>query len=238
MTSRLALSTSGAVLVIVALSGCSTSSTSAPPPATPTPTGAGASQSQPPGSGGSTTTPGATASQSSPAGSPSPTPQSSPPATEFRPPGDIPDNQVYVDYAVPGSAVHLKVPEGWARSSAHGTTTFTDHYNSIAVTMQKASQPPTVASTKRTVVPQLRSTVSKFAPGTVSTVQRQHGSAVLTTYQLDSAPSAVTGKVVRDAAERYAYWHQGQEAILTLTGPTSADNVDPWKLVSDSVQWR
>jgi hypothetical protein len=228
------MATSGAVLV-VALSGCSGSSTAATQPATQTDPSVSGTHTQ--RSGGSSTKSGTTASHTVPPASTT-TPQSNPPATEFRPPGDIPDNQVYVDYAVPGSAVHLKVPEGWARSSAHGTTTFTDHYNSIAVTVQSASQPPTVASTKRTVIPQLRSTVPKFAPGTVSTVQRLHGKAVLTTYQLDSAPSAVTGKVVRDAAERFAFWHHGQEAVLTLTGPTSADNVDPWKLVSDSLQWR
>jgi hypothetical protein len=144
---------------------------------------------------------------------------------------------VYVDYRIPGSAVHIKVPEGWARSTTQGTTTFTDHYNSIAIAVARAASPPTVASAN-SVIAQLRASSPKFAHGTVGTVQRQHGSAVLITYFLDSAPSAVTGKVVRDAAQRFEFWHQGQEAILTLTGPKSADNVDPWQLVSDSLQWR
>jgi hypothetical protein len=25
---------------------------------------------------------------------------------------------------------------------------------------------------------------------------------------------------------------------LTLSGPTNADNVDPWKIVTDSVRWQ
>ena len=58
------------------------------------------------------------------------------------------------------------------------------------------------------------------------------------TYLLDSAPNPVTDKVVRDAVERYEFWHAGQEAILTLTGPEHADNVDPWQIVSDSLQWK
>ena len=31
---------------------------------------------------------------------------------------------------------------------------------------------------------------------------------------------------------------KGRRLDLTLAGPTNADNVDPWKIVSDSVQWR
>lgn len=227
MTRRTVLSTSGAVVVVLALGGCSGSSSSAAPP---THTSQPTSKPSPSSSGTKSRT---TAPQ--PTGA---SPQQSPPATEFRPPGDIPDTQVYVVYRVPGSAVRIKVPEGWARSSANGTTTFTDKYNSIAIAVRKATAPPTVASVKRVDVAQLRASSPKFAPGTVGSVQRQHGTAIRITYFLDSAPSPVTGKVVRDAAERYLFWHKGQEAILTLTGPKTADNVDPWRLVSDSLQWR
>lgn len=165
-------------------------------------------------------------------------PRSNPPATEFNPPGDIPDNQVFVDYRVPGSTVHVKVPESWARASNAGATTFTDNYNSVAIQVVPASNAPTVASAKRIDVPKLRGTVSKFAPGRVTMLHRQHGPAVLITYFADSAPNQVTGKVVRDAVQRYEFWHNGEEAVLTLTGPKGADNVDPWRLVSDSVQWQ
>jgi hypothetical protein len=163
---------------------------------------------------------------------------SAPHATEFNPPGDIPDNQVFVDYRYPGSRVHLRFPEGWARSTRQGTTTFTDHYNSIALRVVNAARRPTPASVQSHDVPQLRRTVPQFAQPKVSQISRAHGNAVLLTYLLDSRPDPVTGKVVRDAAERYAFWNHGQEAILTLTGPQNADNVDPWRLVSDSLQWR
>jgi hypothetical protein len=158
-------------------------------------------------------------------------------ATEFNPPGDIPDTQVFVTYRYPGSRVQVRVPEGWARSTQQGTTSFTDHYNSIALQVVRAAQ-PTQASVRSRDVPQLRRSVAKFAQPKVSQVTRAHGNAVLLTYLLDSTPDPVTGKVVRDAAERYAFWSHGQEAILTLTGPQNADNVDPWRLVSDSLQWR
>lgn len=164
-------------------------------------------------------------------------PSSPPPATEFNPPGDIPDNQVFVDYRVPGSSVHIKVPEGWPRRSQRGVTSFTDHYNSIAIQVVPMSSAPTRTSARLDEVPALRRAEPKFRLQHVSSIQRQHGSAVLVTYRLDSAPNQVTGKVVRDAAERYEFWHTGQEAVLTLTGPKGADNVDPWRLVSDSLHW-
>jgi hypothetical protein len=168
-------------------------------------------------------------------GSPSP---SAPHATEFNPPGDIPDNAVFVDHVAPGSRVHFTVPEGWAKSKAGGVATFTDKYNSISIEVRPRSAAPTVASAKKQDVPQLRRSVSAFAAGPVTMVSRQHGHAVHIAYLLDSAPNPVTGKVVRDAAERFEFWHAGQEAILTLTGPQNADNVDPWRTVSDSLQWK
>jgi hypothetical protein len=184
-------------------------------------------------------TPGASATDGSSGSKPPPSsvPPANPPATEFNPPGDIPDNQVFVDYRAPHSRVHIRVPEGWPRSTANGTTTFTDKYNSIAIEVFAAPHRPSASSTRRSDVPQLRRNVSAFAAPHVTTVTRQHGKAVKLTYLLDSAPNRVTRKVVRDAAERYAFWQHGQEAVLTLTGPKNADNVDPWRLVSNSLRW-
>ncbi len=158
------------------------------------------------------------------------------PATEFHPPGDIPDTTVYIPYKVPGSKVQLKVPEGWGRSAKGGVTTFKDHYNSIAIQVVSAKSPPTVASATKITVPKLAQTATNFGAAHVSRVQLAHGPAVLITYQADSKPDPVTTKVVRDAVERFELWKHGQEAIVTLTGPVSADNVDPWRTVSESVQ--
>jgi hypothetical protein len=55
---------------------------------------------------------------------------------------------------------------------------------------------------------------------------------------MDSAPNPVTGKVVRDAVERFEFWKAGEEAMLSLSGPQGADNVDPWQIVSDSLHWQ
>ena len=33
------------------------------------------------------------------------------------------------------------------------------------------------------------------------------------------------------------FFHSGRAVVLTLSGPKGADNVDPWRLVTDSLQW-
>lgn len=160
------------------------------------------------------------------------------PATEFNPPGDIPDTQVFVDFTVPGGGVTIKVPEGWARSTASSGTSFSDHFNSIQIAVKAAGAAPTVQSVRGTEIPALARMSSHLQPKDVTSVQRAGGTAVLATYLVDSAPDAVTGKVVRDAVERYEFWKSGRVAVLTLAGPQNADNVDPWKLVSNSLQWK
>jgi hypothetical protein len=61
---------------------------------------------------------------------------------------------------------------------------------------------------------------------------------VLVTYGADAAADPVTGKVVHDDVERYAFWKDGKEVVLTLSGPAGSDNVDPWRVVTDSFGWR
>ncbi|MFB7330899.1 hypothetical protein ACFC00_04560 [Streptomyces adustus] len=161
--------------------------------------------------------------------------------TESNPPGDIPDNQVYVAYRPTGGSFTgftVKVPEGWARTVQGGTTTFTDKLNTITITSVPATAAPTTGSVSATEVPKLRTQTPKFAEPKVSEVTRHAGRVVLLTYRGDSAKDPVTGKVVRDAFERYAYYRSGHEVNLTLSGPVNADNVDPWRIVSDSVTWR
>jgi hypothetical protein len=160
-----------------------------------------------------------------------------PNATEKNPPGDIPDNQVFVAYRLPGASFSVKVPEGWSRSTDGQAVVFTDKYNSVRVEALAAASAPTVASARSTEVPQIASAEPAYRAGSVTTVRRQPGRGVLVTYLRDSAPNPVTDKVVRDAVERYEFWHNGEEAVLTLSGPKGADNVDPWRTVTDSLRW-
>jgi hypothetical protein len=158
--------------------------------------------------------------------------------TEFSPPGDIPDNQVFVPYTAPGGLVKIKVPEGWARSSHGGAVTFTDKLNSITIQVVPLAQAPTKTWVRNHEVPQLAASQPMFALKSIETTTRSAGPVVLTKYERDSKPDPVTGKVIRDVVEQYDFWKGGNEAVLSLSGPVGADNVDPWQLVSDSLTWK
>jgi hypothetical protein len=160
-----------------------------------------------------------------------------PAIADSAPPGDIPDNQAYVRFTPPGGGFTLKVPEGWSQRSAGSAVVFTDKLNAIRIESRKASAPVTVASARSGEVARLSRTVKGFQPGTVGIVRRKAGTAVRMTYLATAAPNAVTGKTGTDAVERYVFFHNGRDVVLTLSGPKGADNVDPWRLVTDSVRW-
>ncbi|MFF2653084.1 hypothetical protein [Streptomyces sp. NPDC058045] len=132
----------------------------------------------------------------------------------------------------------MKVPEGWARSQKGSATEFTDKLNSVTVQTAPASKAPSVQAATATVIPKLRSQESHVAQPKAAVVKRHSGDVVRITYQRDSARNPVTGKVVRDAVERYAFFRNGQEVDVTLSGPVNADNVDPWRIISDSFTWK
>jgi len=160
-----------------------------------------------------------------------------PNAPEVNPAGDIPDNQAYVAYTPPGGGFTVKVPEGWSRSRTSGAVTFTDKLNAIRIESAPARAPLTTREARRTAVPKLKASVPGYQAGLVSTVARKAGTAVRITYLANARANPVTGKRGRDAVERYVFFHNGKDVILTLSGPKGADNVDPWRIVTDSVTW-
>ncbi|MBI5104424.1 MAG: hypothetical protein HZB46_05460 [Solirubrobacterales bacterium] len=160
-----------------------------------------------------------------------------PNAAEVNPAGDIPDNQAFVRFTPPGGGFSVKVPEGWSRSDSGGAVVFTDKLNAIRVESVPAQAPLTTREARGTEVPKLAASVKGFKPGSVATITRKAGSAVRITYLAAAKPNPVTGKAGQDAVERYVFFHQGKDVILTLSGPKGADNVDPWRIVTDSVTW-
>jgi len=161
----------------------------------------------------------------------------SPSAPEVSPAGDIPDNQAFVAFSPSGGGVAVKVPEGWSRTTSAGATTFTDKLNAVRIETMPASAPPTVRDARQTEVPKLASSVAGFASAKVDAVTRTAGKAVRITYLASAKPNAVTGKAGTDAVERYVFFHNGRDLVLTLSGPKGADNVDPWRIITDSVRW-
>ena len=182
-----------------------------------------------PGSAGGGTTP------SSPGQSP--IANQSPVPAESNPPGDIPDSTVYVPYKSTPGGFTLTVPEGWARSTKPSSVTFVSSLNSITTAWASASSAPTVSSARSTDVPALQNSKLAFQLQSVKAVQLSGGSAVEIVYQANSTPNAVTGKQYRLVIERFELFKNGQEAIISLSSPVGADNVDPWRTVSESFRW-
>jgi hypothetical protein len=182
--------------------------------------------------GGPSASPSPAAPSSGPSAAPNPN------APEINSAGDIPDNQVFVPYPSAGGSFVVRVPQGWAQSAAGSAVVFTDKFNSVRIESAPRSQAPDVPSARAQEIPQLQSLVPGFQAGQVTMVQRSAGPAVLITYQANSAPNAVTGKSVTEAVERYEFWRGGQEVVLTLSAPQGADNVDPWRMVTDSFRWQ
>jgi hypothetical protein len=192
-----------------------------------------------PGSATGTAAPGTTASSTTRSGSGSPTeaPVSSEPAVpaESNPPGDIPDNTVFVPYHSAKGGWTVTVPEGWSRTTTGTTVTFTDKLNTVQVDARPGAA-VTLASARKTDVPALANTTRAFKLTSVTEVTLPAGPAVLISYQANSDPNAVTGKQYRLDVLRYELFHAGTRTTLTLLSPVGADNVDPWRIVTQSLK--
>ena len=150
--------------------------------------------------------------------------------------GDIPDTQAFVAFTAPDGSFTVEIPEGWARTDSPGGVTFSDNFNSVAVESRTGTA-PTVESVRSTELPAMAAADASLNSADVATVDRAAGQAILTTFQRNSAPNPVTGKIVPQAVERYEFFRTGHTVVLTLAGPVGADNVDPWRKVTDSFRW-
>ncbi|GAA1962112.1 hypothetical protein [Microbacterium deminutum] len=159
-------------------------------------------------------------------------------SAETNPLGDIPDNQTFVTYSPAGSPYSISVPEGWAQSTSGTAATFTDKLNSAQFQSKQASSAPTVATVNSDLVPALSARQPGFALTDVTEFTRKGGSGVLIRYEQDAPANAVTGTGHRQAVEDYLFWKNGNEVDVVLVSPVGADNVDPWKLITDSFQWK
>jgi hypothetical protein len=160
-----------------------------------------------------------------------------PAPAEKNPPGDIPDNQVFIEYRSP-LGFKIKVPEGWARRETSDGVTFNDKYNTIALTMSQHADTVTVANVKQQDVPELEKTSRAVRVTAVKSVKLPAGSAVVVSYSSNSEPNPVTEKSIREENERYFFWQYGKLITLTLSSPYGADNADQWDLMSKSFRWQ
>jgi hypothetical protein len=214
--SRTARTLGGALTVASALAGlaaCGNSGSPAPAPAT------------------ARTSPPAAAAQAT-ASSQAPVPAESHPA------GDIPDSTVYVPYETPAGHLQVKVPEGWSRTTKPASATFASNLNSISLAWMPMTAAPTVRSARAATVPELQKSSQAFRLGSVRAVSLPGGPAVEIMYRVNSSPNPVTGRQYRLVVERFEFYRHGQGAVLSLSSAVGSDNVDPWRIVSESLRWK
>lgn len=156
---------------------------------------------------------------------------------EKNPPGDIPDTQVFIDYASKDGYT-LKVPEGWARTDLPDGARFVDKLDGVVVTLSDAGVPPTVDSVRTDYLPQLQKQERAVKIDAVKAVKLPAGNAIRIAYSSNSEPNQVTSKQVRLENQRFLYFRDAKLVSLELYAPLGADNVDQWKLMSESFQWR
>ncbi len=157
-------------------------------------------------------------------------------APEKNPPGDIPDDQVFVPYASP-LGFSITVPEGWARTDKPDGVSFADKCGRIEVDVTPGA-PPTAASARTGEAAALEKSGHAVKIGSVTDVKLPSGPAVRIPYSSNSDPNPVTNKQIRLENERTLLAHGGKVAAVTLSAPAGADNADQWKLMNDSFRWK
>jgi hypothetical protein len=153
-------------------------------------------------------------------------------------PGDIPDSTIYVPYQAAAGHLQIKVPEGWSRTTTATSTTFTSSLNSISVAWMPMTVAPTVSYAHATTVPVLKTSTSAFQLQSVHLVSLAGGRGVELVYLVNSAANPVTGRRYRLVVERFELYSHGRGAVLSLSSAVGSDNVDPWRIVSQSFRWR
>jgi len=126
-------------------------------------------------------------------------------APEHNPPGDIPDNQVFIKYVSP-AGYELQLPEGWLRKIGGDTVTLADNYDTIGIALTSATQAPTASSVKTGDVSQLLRNGHGITIKEVSVANLKAGPAIEVAYHSNLEPNAVTGKQTRLDHERLSYF--------------------------------
>ena len=153
---------------------------------------------------------------------------------EKNPPGDIPDSQVFIDYAGPGFS--MKIPEGWSRVDETAGAKFSDKYNLIEATSAAATAAPTTSTVTAGAAAELGKTGHAVKIASVKEVKLDGGSAIRIDYSANSEPNAVTNKQIRLEDVRFLLFKSGKLVTLDMAAPYGADNADQWTLMANSIR--
>ncbi len=146
--------------------------------------------------------------------------------------GDIPDNQVFLVFRDGRAGYSMKYPEGWAQQGSGDSVSFRDKNNVIRVVV-----PAGAAWTRANVQADLRALKGARVQSPPQAITLSGRPAFKVVYRTVSVPNPVTGKRVTLSVDRYYVWKQGRRAVLDLGAPVGVDNVDAYRLISQSFRW-
>jgi hypothetical protein len=151
--------------------------------------------------------------------------------------GDIPDNQVFLVLHNRLAGYSLKYPEGWTQIGSGKDVTFKDKNNLVHVVVR----PQASVSAKQASADLARLKLSNpsfviTSPPKQVTVKGM--TMIKSGYSTRSKPNPVTGKRVILLVDRYQVAGKGKVATIDLGTPKGVDNVDAYRLISESIRWR
>lgn len=150
--------------------------------------------------------------------------------------GDIPDTQAFLVFRNPAAGYSIKYPEGWAQSGGAGDVTFRDKNNIVRIVVA-AGGAPSATSVAADLAREKGSTPSLKA-GAPRAITLPAGRAIKVTYTTESPPNPVTGKQVVLTVDRYVVGRGGERATIDLGTPVGVDNVDAYRMMSQSFHWQ
>lgn len=146
--------------------------------------------------------------------------------------GDIPDNQIFLVFHDPQAGYSMKYPEGWAQQGSAGRVTFRDKNNVIRAVVSNG--PGWTKAGVQSDAHALKGARMQSAP---QSIQLSGRPAFKVVYRTVSAPNPVTGKRVTLTVDRYYLWTRNRRAVLDLGSPVGVDNVDAYRMISQSFKW-
>jgi hypothetical protein len=150
--------------------------------------------------------------------------------------GDIPDNQVFLTLSDKALGFSMKYPEGWAQQAKGNALTIQDKNNIVRIAISTAAAPTVATVTSEMTA--LKQKEPSLKPGSPSAITVSGHPAIKVTYTTTSAPNPVTGKSVTLMVDRYYFWQASKVAVMDLVTPQGVDNVDAYRLMSESFAWK
>jgi hypothetical protein len=149
--------------------------------------------------------------------------------------GDIPDNQQFLSFKDRPAGYSISYPQGWARSGNGGQVTFQDKSNTVTIKVAPG-QHPTPASVSAELKQEAVADPCLHA-GQPQTTSAGPNQVVKVTYTTEGQKSPVTGQRPKITVDRYVYFKGGKVATVDLATPIGVDNVDAYRMISESFRW-